>query len=130
MAQGPLSSPYPTYDTGPLITLSNAGNITVNSGDQFNNFSRGVIVTAGLTVLGGNLTIHVQGKDKASGKYYDLLESAVLSGNGTTQFTVYPGATTSNNVAVSTVLPAIWNVEAVISSSGNVSGTIGASVIE
>jgi hypothetical protein len=122
------SSPYPTYDTGALLTLTNAGNVTVSSPDQSNDFGRGVTVVANLTFTAGNLTIHVQGKDNASGQYYDLLTSAVLSGNATTSYTVYPGVTVSSNVAASAPLPAIWRVEAVIGSTGNVSGTVGASV--
>lgn len=124
-----MNSGYPTYDTGALITMYDAGNLTESSGDQTNNFGSGVIVVANLTILAGNATLHIQGKDSASGAYYDLLESAILTGNGTTVYTVYPGAPATSNVSVSSPLPAIWRVEAVLSSNGNVTGTVGASVV-
>jgi hypothetical protein len=122
---------YPTANTGALITLANAGNVTVSSPDQTNAFSRGAIVVTNLTdVAAGNVTVKVQGKDEASGVYYDLLDSAALTGNGTTVMTVYPGATVTANVSADSPLPATWRVQAIVSSNGNVTGTVGASVVQ
>lgn len=122
---------YPTFDTGALVTLANSGNVTINSADQQNAFSRGAIVVTNLTdVVAGNVTVKVQGKDTASGVYYDLLDSAALSGNGTTVQTVYPGAPVTANISADSPLPATWRVQAIVSSNGNVTGTVGASVVQ
>ena len=122
--------PYPTFDTGALITLSDAGNLTASSPDQENAFSRGAIVVANLTILAGNATVKIQGKDKASGQYYDIGAGAVLTGNGTTSLTVYPGGPVTSGISVNSPLPATWRVQTVLSSNGNVSGTVGASVVQ
>lgn len=124
------NTPYPTSDVGALISLVNAGNVTVSSPDQNNTFSRGLIATVNLSnVVAGTVTVKIQGKDVASGKYYDLLDSAALAGNGTTELTVYPGVAASANVAANSPLPAVWRATAVVSASGNITGTVGASVI-
>jgi len=125
-----MAGATPTYDTGVLITMANSGNTTINSTDQSNYFSRGVIVSNNLTIAAGNLTIKVQGKDTASGTYYDILDSAVISSTAFSTLTIYPGAPVTSNVSVNAPLPATWRVSAVIGSTGNVTGTIGASVIE
>ncbi len=116
-----------------LVTLTAAGAGTTNSADQTNPGARGVVVVADITAATGTIavTVSIQGKDAASGKYYTLLTSASLTGTGTTVLTVYPGLTPAANVTVSNVLPSTWRV-VVVSGPGvtpAVTMTVGACLI-
>lgn len=80
------------------------------------NIDYHITTTIGLTddntsedTTGGTATINVipkiQGKDEVNNVYYDILTGATITGAGITVLKVYPGITTSANVAVSDVLP-------------------------
>lgn len=114
-----------------LVTLSAQAAGTVNSADQVNYNGRGVIVGVNLTVATtATVTVHIQGKDVASGTYYDLLVSTGIVTAGFTQMTVYPGGLTTANVATPQPLPRTWRVQVVVVGvSAAVTGTVGASNI-
>lgn len=117
------------HDKGALITLAAQGAGTVNGADQSNPSCRGVKVVVDISAQGGTptTTVKIQGKDKASGKYFDLLTSAALGAVATTVLTLYPGVTTAANVAVSDVLPDTWRVIATVAgSTPSVTATIAA----
>lgn len=118
----------------PLVTLTAAGAGTTNSADLQNPYGRGTVLGINITAKSGTIAVvvNVQGKDFASGQYYTIASSASLTAAGFTTLTVYPGATTTANVAVSAPLPATWRVQ-VVSGTGStpsVTMTVGASVIE
>lgn len=119
-------------NTGALITLAAAGAGTTNGGDQTNIGGKGLHLTIDITAVGGTptLTVTIQGKDSASGKYYTILASAALSAVATTVLRVYPGLTASANVTASDVLPRTWRViAAVAGTTPSVTATIAASVV-
>ena len=130
---GTTSDLESNHDKAALATLSAAGAGTTNGTDQTNVNGRGVQVVVDITAISGTsptLTVKVQGKDKASGKYYDLLASAALNATGTTLLTVYPGAPVTANVSASQALPAVWRVVSTVGgTSPSVTATVGASVI-
>lgn len=117
-----------------LLTLTGQAAATVTSADQDNCVGRGVVVVVDLTTMTtATVTVTVQGKDSGSGKYVALLTSAALSSVATTTLTLYPGVTTSANVAVSGPLPNTWRVSVVVANNGGTAaatGTIGASLIQ
>lgn len=119
-------------DTAALITHAAASSGS-NGSDQTNVNSRGVCVVVDITAISGTsptLTVTIQGKDGASGKYYTLLASAALTSTGTTALTVYPGVADTANVSASKPLPATWRVITAIGGTGpSVTATVGASVI-
>lgn len=121
------------HDKAALTTLTAAGVGTTNGTDQANVNHRGLQVVVDITAISGtgpSLTVTIQGKDAASGKYYTLLASAALNATGTTVLTVYPGAPTTANVSTSQPLPATWRVIAVVAGTGpSVTATVGASVV-
>lgn len=47
----------------------------------------------------------IDAKDTLSGKWYNLLTSAAVTGTGTTVLKIYPGITVAANVSVSDTLP-------------------------
>ena len=119
------------FDTAALVTLATAAAGTTNSADQTNTNGRGVQVLVDITATTGQtLTVSIQGKDNASGKYYTILSSAALAAVASTNLTVYPGSTVAVNLDASAPLPRVWRISAVVGGAGStLSATIGASVI-
>jgi hypothetical protein len=72
----------------------------------------------------GTTVVTIDGKDPASGKYYNLLTSAVLNGVATTVLRVGPGLTAVANTTVNQALPGIWRVTATVAVNA-VTATIG-----
>lgn len=129
------ASPLPTgnnIDTAELITHS-AASAGVNGADQNNISGKGlklVIDITAITGTGPTLTVTLQGKDVASGKYYTILASAALAATGTTVLTVHPGLTAAANVVANDILPKTWRViSAIGGTTPAVTATIGASIV-
>lgn len=117
---------------GALITLAAAGAGTSQSPDQINQYGKGIKVVIDITVVGGapTLTVTIQGRDRASGKYFTILASAALTAVGTTVLTVYPGLTASANVVANDVIPEDWRITAVIGgTTPAVTATVSAQLI-
>jgi hypothetical protein len=116
------------YDTLPNLALVAPG--TTNSQDQINPTGKGVVVGIGISaIVGGTLTVTIQGKDEASGSYYTLLASAALNAAALTTLTVYPGITVTANVSASAFLPNTWRLNYVAGAGvTSINATIGASV--
>jgi hypothetical protein len=84
----------------------------VNSSDYANNFYRGVhaIVTVS-GYVSGSYTVTIQGKNLATGSYYDLLVGTAIIANGQTVLKLYPGINGVANGAASDFLPQTWRVQ-------------------
>lgn len=125
--------PNSNTDTGALITHT-AASAGVNGSDQINTSAHGINVVVNITAITGttpSLTVTLQGKDTASGVYYNILASAALTATGTTVLTVFPGATAAANLAANAILPRTWRViTAIAGTTPAVTATVGASVIE
>lgn len=67
----------------------------------------GLIVVVDVTAISAapSVVFKIQGYDSVSGKTWDILTSAAVVATGTTVLKVFPGITTSANVAVSDVIP-------------------------
>ena len=101
---------------------------TTYSADQQNLNRRGVVATVAVSVdnTGGTLTVTIQGKDPASGTYYDILTSAGLNvAAGLISLRVYPGIAAVTNRSVSDILPATWRLKFVVASAA-ITATVGA----
>lgn len=99
-------------DSGALVTLTAAG-ASGQSADQVNAGFYGVKVVIDITAItgaGATLTVRIEGRDLASGKYFTMLSSAGLTAVGTTVLTVYPGLTNAANLVANDVLPKTWRV--------------------
>ena len=120
-------------DTGALITLTAQGVGTVTASDQLNRAGMGIKLVIDITAITGTsptLTVTLQGKDTASGKYYNMLVSAALNAVATTVLTVFPSAATTANVSANDILPRTFTVKAVVAgTTPAVTATIGASII-
>lgn len=118
-------------NTAALITATGA-TTTQTGTDQTNYNGRGLIVVLDMTVnagSAGSVTLTIQGKDAASGKYYTLLVGAAVVSVSTNVYYVYPGGPVTTNVAANAPLPRTWRVLATANNANATSYTIGASVI-
>lgn len=78
----------------------------------------GLIVVVDVTAIGAapSVVFKIQGYDPVSAKTWDILTSAAVVATGTTVLKVFPGITTSANVAVSDVIPENFRI---IATHGN-----------
>lgn len=111
------------------LTAASAG---ANTADQSNDASSGIKIVIDVTAISGTtptLTVTLQGKDVASGKYYTILASAAISAVGTTVLSVRPGLTAAANQVANDFLPRTWRVSyAIAGTTPSVTATIGASL--
>lgn len=114
-----------------VVTINGASAQTIDSANMTNYNHRGAQIGVNITQISASTTVQfaIQGLDVASGQWYTLLTSATFSTVGFTLLTVYPGATVTSNVSVSTPLPRTWRVVATISGAGTVTATVGVSAI-
>lgn len=93
------------------LTIPAGATTTVTGPDFVNNNARGVTVTLDMTTVGtGSVTLTIQGKDQASGKYYTILAGAAVITNSTNRYFVFPGAPVAANVSANDELPYIWRI--------------------
>jgi hypothetical protein len=94
------------------IVLPSASRTTTQTGsDETNSYHRGLYVVLDMTTVGtGSVTLTVQGKDIASGKYYTILAGAAVTTNSTNVYKVYPGLTASANAVASDYLPSTYRI--------------------
>jgi hypothetical protein len=103
---------------------------TYTSPDFVNKGCSGVTVTLDMTSVGtGSVTLSIQGKDRASGKYYTLLTGAAVVTNVTNRYRVYPGIPVVANVSAADVLPELWRIVVTANNSNPTSYTVGAVTI-
>lgn len=114
-----------------IVLASAARTATVNSADQANTHGRGVhvIIDATAVTATPSVVAKVQGKDPVSGKYYDLLESAAITGTGTTVLKVYPGLLASANLVANDMLPRTWRVRLEHGDGDSITYSVGAVII-
>lgn len=114
----------------PALITAAAATTTQNSTDQVNANGRGVKVVLDMTTAGtGSVTLTIQGKDAASGKYYTILAGAAVTTNSTNVYTIYPGLAAAANVSANDVLPRTWRVLATANNANPATYTVGASVL-
>lgn len=119
-------------NTHDVLLASSARTATANSDEQTNIAGRGVTVVFDLTVipaLPSGITPKIQGKDPASGKWYDLLDGGALSAVATTVLTVYPGVPETANLSESNILPKIWRVTVENTDAKEYTFSVGANVV-
>jgi hypothetical protein len=74
------------------------------------------------------LTVRIQGKDPASGKYYDILVSTAIATAITTVLKVGPGLTAAANLVANDMIPAVWRVTVTHGDTDSATYSVGASL--
>lgn len=121
---------------GTAISAASRTAGTVESSDIVNYDHRGAHVFVHRSVGNAHLVATVQGKDALSGRYYNLLTTATMSGTGGAAFILYPGVSAGSATAPATggqrseALPRTWRVMVVPSTSPTSSWGVGYSMIK
>ena len=85
-----------------------------------------LIVVIDSTVVGtATLTLTIDGKDKASGKYYNLLTGAAISTNATTRYKLSPYLASVANVTANDLVPVIFRITVTQGGTGNATYSCG-----
>lgn len=116
------------YDGTALASAARTA--TTNSADLGNPDARGVMVffdvTAGATLL---LTLSIEGKDPASGKYVSLMSGASVTGVATNMYVLHPAITETANVDAAVPLPATWRIKVTHGNATSTTYTVGYSLL-
>jgi hypothetical protein len=114
----------PTQGT---FLVSAARTTTQTQADQFNHGSRGLRVVLDMTESASSpsVTVTIDVKDLASGKYVTLLSGAAVTGNTTNVYTVYPGVTETGNVDASAVLGSVWRIKVTANNANTGTYSVG-----
>ncbi|MGG4034219.1 hypothetical protein ABEV74_11050 [Paenibacillus cisolokensis] len=103
---------------------------TTVSADQINHNARGVHIILDVTNAGtGNITLSIEGKDVASGKYYPILTGDAVTTNGTYVYRVYPGITPVEKQAISDVIPRTYRVKVTHNNSDSITYSVSCALI-
>lgn len=114
---------HPAHDT---FLASAARTTTQTQADQSNFGHKGIRVVTDITSAGtGSITVDIQAKDVASGKYVSMLASAALNTNQTKTLFVYPGSLNTANAAANDHLPAIWRIVVTANNANSVTYSVG-----
>ena len=83
-----------------------------------------------MTVPGtGIVTLSINFKDGASGKYITLLTGAAVITQVTNVYTIYPGAAAVANVSANDVVPRTFQLKVVANNANPVTFSVGYSLI-
>lgn len=110
---------------------SAARTATVSSSDITNLGGKGVVVILDVTASADSpsITLKVEGKDPVSAKYYDILESAAVTGTSTNVYRVYPGLTAAANLTVSDVIPKTFRITMTHSDADSITYSVGYNLV-
>jgi hypothetical protein len=113
------------------LLASTARTASVDTADQLNRGHRGLVLVIDATASAAtpSVVFTIQGKDRASGKYYTILVSAAVTGTGTTALRVYPGLTAATNVTANDVLPECWRLNVVAGDADSLTYSVGVSLL-
>lgn len=113
------------------VFASGAQTATQTQADQTNNTARGIKVVLDMTNVasGPSVTLEIDGKDPASGKYYSILTGAAVTTVSTNVYTIYPSLSAVANSVSNDVLPHTWRVKVVSNNSNSGTYSVGASLL-
>jgi hypothetical protein len=114
-----------------LTLLSSAAQTTTQTlADQANFAGKGIRVVLDMTVVGtGSVTLEIDAKDGASGKYTPLLTGAAVITNSTNVYIIHPELTAAANSIAKDVLPHTWRVKVVANNANPATYSVGASYL-
>lgn len=113
------------------LLASAARTTTQTSADIVNYSGRGIKVTLDMTVVGtGSVTLTINYKDPASGKYILLLAGVAVITNITSIYTIYPGLPVTANVSVNDILPRTFQIVVTANNANSATYSVGYSIID
>ncbi|KKN68670.1 hypothetical protein LCGC14_0448610 [marine sediment metagenome] len=121
-----------SFDNKDITLLASAARTAeTESDEQTNTRGKGLHVIIDVTVdpATASITPKIQGKDPASGKWYDILVGIAITATGMTVLKVYPGIVAVANAAASDILPAHWRFQMAVADTDSMTYSVGALVI-
>jgi hypothetical protein len=107
----PIKGATDSENSDGVFLASGARTTTQTQADQTNLNKNGIRVVVDTTAIGtGSITVAIQAKDPASGKYVTMLTGAAIVTNTTMTYLVYPGAANTANVSANDRLPRTWRI--------------------
>ena len=115
-----------------VILPSLARTANTDSVDLQNPKHRGMqlIIDVTAIVTSPSIVATIQGKDPASGKYYDLVSSAAITAVGTTVLSIYPALTGQANVKEDNGLPLDFRVSVAHANANSITYSIGGNMLK
>lgn len=114
-----------------VILESKARTASATGPEMENRNCKGVIVTLDATVVTAqaSLTLSIEFKDLASGKWEELMEATAVTAQGTHSYLIYPdaGLTPADDIAqiASWPLPRYWRVKVTAADTKSVTYSVG-----
>ena len=123
--------PTPWRGSSNVTLLASASRTTSQTGADTTNYNHaGIHAVLDMTTVGtGSVTLTIQGKDEASGKYYTILAGAAVTTNSTNVYKVYPGITAAANASASDVLPRTFRIIVTANNANAATYSVGYSLI-
>lgn len=123
-----ITSPQPIDIT---ILASAARTTTQTGADTENIHCSGIILVLDMTnvAAGPSVTLSIDGKDPASGKYFNLLTGAAVTTASTNVYWLFPGAVVTANVSANMVLPKIWRTVVTANNANSGTYSLGAVLV-
>jgi len=111
---------------------SAARTATVSCDDITNLGGKGIVVILDVTASAAtpSITLKVQGKDPVSEEYYDILESAAVTGTSTNVYRVHPDLTASPNLIAKDVIPKTFRITMTHSDADSITYSVGYSLVK
>lgn len=112
------------------ILASAARTTTQTSADLGSVGCTGLIAVLDMTTVGtGSVTLTIDGKDSASGKWFNLITGAAVVTNSTNVYRIYPGLTPVANATVSDVVPSIYRMVVTANNANSATYSLGVQLI-
>jgi len=122
----PIKGSTDSENADGVFLASGARGTTQTLADQTNVNKKGIRVVVDMTVVGtGSITVAVQAKDSASGKYVTMLTGAAITTNVTNTYLIYPGAANTANVSANDRLPRVWRILATHNNANSATYSVG-----
>lgn len=108
------------------LLASSARTTTQTSADIVNYNNVRLVVVLDVTSAGtGSITLSINGKDSASGKYYTILAGTAVTSNGTTRYRVGPDLASSANSIAQDYLPRVLQIVVTANNANSVTYSVG-----
>jgi hypothetical protein len=108
--------------------LASASRTTTQTGADITNYqgNSSLIVVLDMTVVGtGSVTLTIEGKDTASGKYYTILAGAAVITNVTNRYRVSPNLTAAANSIAQDILPRVFRINVTANNANAATYSVG-----
>jgi hypothetical protein len=107
--------------------LTSTSRTTTQTSPDFSNLSgQALVVVLDMTTVGtGSVTLTINGKDTASGKYYLLLAGAAVITNSTNRYIVNPQLTAAANAIAKDMVPTVFQLVVTANNANAATYTVG-----